>query len=189
MDSPSWGVQGQATWGSEKCGLVEGVPGHDWGSLICIPTQTLLWVYDSMSLSSPTANLLHCYFRNSLGDEIGNEIILPGNFFFFFSPLDKIHQENRAKSRHLPIESKSAHYSGSGWEGVNFLPSSPYSGLHVWLKWCWQRSSILSVTEQSLHNISVFLTFFHLRVGCEWARGWERTQAEQLTHSWQLHQW
>jgi len=47
------GVQVQAGWGFEQPGLVEGVPAHSrWvgtrRSLRSLPTQTILWFYDSV---------------------------------------------------------------------------------------------------------------------------------------------
>ena len=44
-------AQGQVAWDFEQPGLVEGVPAHGRGAgmrwaIRCLPTQTILWVYD-----------------------------------------------------------------------------------------------------------------------------------------------
>ena len=105
-------VQGQAGWGFEQPGLVEGVPAHGRGvgtrgSVRSLPTQTnlwfILWFYDSLSdfcivcdiiivyemnfiicmmISRYSISLSCCWYGSSL---FLNELRSGINFFFFQS--------------------------------------------------------------------------------------------------------
>lgn len=49
--------------------------------------------------------------------------------------------------------------TGLGWDGLNFIAAPVVLWLDLWLKQCWQHTSLTATPEQSLQSVAAFCFF------------------------------